>query len=303
MIFNNTWINHEDDLFLRYTSIIELPSDSYLELIHEINKSFHNLTYKHKLLMTLSPEYCDYFGIDYIDHYITFLEENRNNPTFFLTEGYEFYTKNNRRSSKIFFKNESGILTSSHVHYILNDSMGNPQMLLNDLNIRNSMDIEMNREEFPYEAIPLSILRPTYLKENISKNTITASFSIESHCSFWLDSIPLFKFYDKNNNLQYLEHSNNKDISYANTPRLNSFLRDLTAIIKEYGGYSELYDYESLLSSDHENKNSEAMERKGLKLDGKIIYQEDIDEGNINMETFEWIGSEIESNNKKEEDS
>ena len=61
----------------------------------------------------------------------------------------------------------------------------------------------------------------------------------------------------------------NRPFAYRITPRLNSFLRDMNAITSNLGG--NIY---------YEKVNQYCTE-EGVLLDGKIIYQEDIDEGRV----------------------
>lgn len=279
MKLNNTWINHEDEVFVRFTCFLELPKNDYLKVMYDLNKAFHELTFKHELLMTLSPEYCSYYGFDYIGHYNEFLEKNKTRSEFFPTQGYDFYGKETSRVSRIFFKNQSGELTSSYVHYIQNGPSGNPQLLSNDKDIKTVL----GQHRFFYDASPLSVLKPTYIKEGNDGKNMTVSFTIESHCSFWLDVASNFKYFDENNRLQLLEFSDNRSIAYANTPRLNSFFRDIRLLVEGYNGYCQLYDSKSLLSFNNGNQQTEALERMGIKLDDKIIYQEDIDERRVTV--------------------
>lgn len=63
-------------------------------------------------------------------------------------------------------------------------------------------------------------------------------------------------------------------LAYSNTPRLNSYLRALKTCVESYGGSCEM---------DTRNKYFNNVDY-GIPLDGKIIYQEDIDEGRICLE-------------------
>jgi len=279
MKFNNIWINHEDEIFVRFTCILNLAKNSYIDVIAQLNRAFHEITYRHELLMTLSPEYCKHYALNYEDHYYNYLDSQNKLTEFFPSDGYEFYKKDTSRVSKIFFKDQAGELTSSYVHYILNGPSGNPICLPNDKDTR--MNLETS--QFFYDASPLSILYPTYVQEDADGKNVTVSFSIESHCSFWLDFTSMFKYTDKNNEAQCLNYTDNRLIAYANTPRLNSFFRDIRRSVQEYDGQCYLYDHKSFLSNNNPNIQTEALERMGLTLDGRIIYQEDIDEGQIEM--------------------
>ena len=65
---------------------------------------------------------------------------------------------------------------------------------------------------------------------------------------------------------------NNRPSSYRITPRLNSFLRDLKIKTKDLGGSILLEEYDKRYVTE-----------EGILLDGNIVYQEDIDEGRIDL--------------------
>lgn len=95
------------------------------------------------------------------------------------------------------------------------------------------------------------------------------SLSIESSSTIWWDEIEVTL--DENDYPVDLDPSiNNRFFSYRITPRFNSFLRDVTFKVNELGGTIEL-----------ESGNKKFVTPEGILLDGKIIYQEDIDEGTV----------------------
>lgn len=85
-------------------------------------------------------------------------------------------------------------------------------------------------------------------------------FSLELHSEFWFE---FAKRYEAGNDEK---GKSNKLLAYNNTPRFNSYLRDLKNIwVNKYGWNVELSDrwYET--------------DQDGIKLGGKIIYLEDIE--------------------------
>lgn len=68
----------------------------------------------------------------------------------------------------------------------------------------------------------------------------------------------------------------NKVLAYYNTPRFNSFLRDLRTAILELDG-------NCTLSHSGGKCFSQYLTEEGILLDGKIVYQEDIDEGRVKV--------------------
>ena len=96
--------------------------------------------------------------------------------------------------------------------------------------------------------------------------------------------IHCYKGYDSNNEINIFPEQDNSQLAFLNTPRLNSLFRNLIELSKSYNGKYYLYDFMSLVhgKADHEV----ASKRKGITIDGKIIYQEDIDEGRITIPDF-----------------
>lgn len=93
-------------------------------------------------------------------------------------------------------------------------------------------------------------------------------FSIDIYTDFW------FPVTSKD----WPERSyNNRYLAYHNTPRLNSYIRDLRNLwVKKCG-----WEFEIALATPGVSKTGEIL------LDGKIIYQEDVDEGRITLPRIE----------------
>lgn len=280
MKLHNPWSNYEADLFLDFFCSLDFPIDTYQDKVFELNKSLHQLTHKHEFLMTLSPEYCSYYDIGYLHHYEAFLSKNISNPSILPIDGYEFYQQKPSRISKIFFNDDTGEGDHAYVHYLLNGLNGRMQAIINKPTTRDDQSIYKHF----YDASPISLSTPKIVIGAPSSKTVNVRFGIESHSSIWLDTPPDFKYINENNEERWTENIQNSRIAYKNTPRLNSFLRDVKALVIEHGGYCLLYDYESL-TAHNQNNNSmqEAREREGLSLNGQIIYQEDIDSGKVKL--------------------
>lgn len=99
------------------------------------------------------------------------------------------------------------------------------------------------------------------------------SVSIVSNSTIWWDEIKV-TLGDNGYPLDLVPPVNNRFFSYRITPRFNSFLRDIILKVNELGGAVKL-------ESGRESVTSE-----GILLDGKIIYQEDIDEGRVKLPEF-----------------
>jgi hypothetical protein len=95
------------------------------------------------------------------------------------------------------------------------------------------------------------------------------SLSIGSNSTIWWDEIEVTL--DNNGYPLDLDPPmNNRFFSYRITPRFNSLLRDLTFKVSELGGTIKL-----------ESGIKKFVTEEGILLDGKIIYQEDIDNGRV----------------------
>ncbi len=97
------------------------------------------------------------------------------------------------------------------------------------------------------------------------------SFYIESESTIWLEEIDVYM--DEQEGYTRLDFPvDNHFIAYRITPRFNSFLREIKNKIEKLGGIFKLDETESKMKYITEN---------GILLDGRIIYQEDIDEGRV----------------------
>lgn len=269
-MINNKWINDEDNVFLFFGCSLILNEDDYRKKVNQINIKLNELTIKYEILMLLTKEYCDYHGIDITENYKDFLSKNKELPKLFEKNDYEFYKNDINRISKMFYKNIYGELEGKYVHYLVNGLYGIPEVIESRLN----MDDVAFLDNYGYMDSPLRVI--TRDVKLMKDKTIECGFIIESHCSIWMDKTPNFRYMNKNGDIEFFEYSDNKDIAYKNTPRLNSFLRDVKNVILEYGGKCTIYDYESYLKTNNNPKHeAEALNKKGLCLEGRILYQED----------------------------
>jgi len=96
------------------------------------------------------------------------------------------------------------------------------------------------------------------------------NLSITSYNNIWKQTLEVIQ---ENGSLRTPEKPfNNRPIAYRIVPRFNSFLRGITRKVKELGGSIVLDDY-----------RREFVNIDGILLDGEIIYQEDIDEGRVEV--------------------
>lgn len=279
MRLNNTWTNDEDYCSFQFNVSLILSERDYLDELLEFNKSLHALTWKYRLLMTLSPDYCEKRGVDYFSDYHDYLLRNKEVIGVLPRIGYQFYKKSIDPVSLMFFCREDGLMISSYVHYLQNGLYGNPVYAQNE----NGME-PATLKKFMYDSSPIRFDNLPRVKMDNLKHEVTISFSIESHLTIWMDYISSFKYLDMNGRLQVLEESDNRKIAYRNTPRLNSFLRDIRSLVDKTGGTCELHDFKSLNGISKQYIYSNRTDhRQGLTLDGKIIYEEDIEEGKVEL--------------------
>lgn len=98
--------------------------------------------------------------------------------------------------------------------------------------------------------------------------------SLSSNSNIWWDEFNITikngeNWYDK----EFFDPPiNNRLTSYRITPKFNSFLRELKKITTEFRGEMKLGEYDT-----------KRVKVDGVILDGKIIYQEDIDEGGVKI--------------------
>lgn len=94
------------------------------------------------------------------------------------------------------------------------------------------------------------------------------SFVLELQSDIWFDELSYHSELIRKRTV-----FDNRFIAYRNTPRLNSFLRGLISL------FTDKYNWEF-------NEVENSIYSVGIPLDGKIIYQEDIDEGRIEVPRF-----------------
>ncbi len=100
-------------------------------------------------------------------------------------------------------------------------------------------------------------------------------FTIYSTSNIWWEEI-LYSESEKGEIYKLELPKNNRPWSYRITPRFNSFLRDLKLTTIQLGGSILLEEF-----------NKKYVTEEGILLDGRIIYQEDLDEGRIDLHSID----------------
>lgn len=107
---------------------------------------------------------------------------------------------------------------------------------------------------------PLADFTESYTEDGVA-------FTISIHSEFWFQKV----FFGRNKSWETAD--DNSFLAYHNAPRLNSYLRDLKDIwVNKYGWTFE-----------KEMGWYQAGGENGIWLDGKIVYQEDIDFGKVKL--------------------
>jgi hypothetical protein len=111
-------------------------------------------------------------------------------------------------------------------------------------------------------------------KTKTYKGVNELSFDILSYSNIWWEEIDYeISCTGYRAGLELDPPHNNRDIAYRITPRFNSFIRALSEKILSLGGIFDVYN----------ESHRDSVTKEGILLDGKIIYQEDIDNGLIEL--------------------
>lgn len=107
-------------------------------------------------------------------------------------------------------------------------------------------------------------------------------FTISTFTDMWWETVCLNQsLFDDTDYERGDFEIDNRYVAYHNTPRLNSFIRDLIHLAVEKYGF--------ILEPGHEEF------KYGIPLDGKIICQEDIDEGRVKLPDIDSFGKIVEA--------
>lgn len=87
----------------------------------------------------------------------------------------------------------------------------------------------------------------------------------------WLEKIGAMKVFDENGNSEWKQNLDNTELALLNTPRLNSFLRDLKELAKKFDG---VWIFESEKGFLH--SRVEVYENHAIPIGGEVIYAEDV---------------------------
>ena len=275
-----------DDLEIYYEFLIypvksNLTDEEVEKLIKDLvffHKEYDKISKKYQILEFFTDEYLDYLGKKSESVYSK-LEENLffNGLVFFpfSSDLGEPYSDHNF-ISKISIHGEKNSIVKKYIYGMyntLNDGAGFCDI---DYMIKHkgSADkiIDFYREE-GYE-IGDRFITPMGFRIYLNSNILFPYFE-----GLYLDG--MLHNYDRSTLID------NRKMAYLNAPRFNSYLRDLKDLFVNKCGWN--FKFETYTQGEF----LKYLTPNGILLGDNVIYQEDIDNGYVNMETYEWIGPDI----------
>lgn len=229
---------------------IKINSENYKEIILSFDSSFLELSNKYELYQLYKEE------VNHTSSFIKNYVRGRKN-SFFSSDSEFSYL------SLLDLKQEPDFISYSEIIQFTEPIQGEYQSIYRSNTLAN-----------PHENI---LQFTTFGEEQLSELEYEEDWesevymSISSYSNIWLDIINKSEIRRERKEGEL----DNRGVAYRLTPRLNSFLRDLRKLVKEYGGHFSI-----------EQSNPKYVTSEGVLLDGKIIYQEDIDEGRVKLPQF-----------------
>ncbi len=261
------FIRSWEDIEAKYCFRI-LPTDTMLKdedvetLIRKIilfHKEYVILSRKYNIGEILTEEYLKIKGLA-LEDYLSGLESDLFfNTIRFFPRSIASFDENTILASKFFYHNEKSEIVNNYIYGI--DAKGQRPPLLCDI------DYLLKHKELPKKGV--SIDTNSYLSYELGEFFINPiGFDIKV-----LSNI-LFPYLEGDNHSDEID---NRVIAYLNAPRFNSCLRDLKKIFFNYGWSFKF---------EHDERTLETIKyltEDGVLIDGKIIYQEDINEGRVTI--------------------
>lgn len=274
-----SWIWEQVEVF--YTFAIppthSILSDKEFEALTKkmvfFHKEYHRISKKNNIGEILSKELLELKKKNSCTCYLDKIKE------YFLFQAIQFfpYLCNEidlslRFSSKIFYHNNKSNTVENYIYGMYSNSI---ETVLCDIEY-------WKREKNVPENIINFLASSNYSIGDYFVNPIEFEINILSNLFFpFLETA-----YQKNDVYDTFEGLiDNREIAYLNAPRFNSFLRDLKNLVVNKLGWEFTFDAELPVL-----QGIKYLTENGILLDDRIIYQEDIEKGYVNMKTYEWIG-------------
>lgn len=264
----NSWDNY-DDYILSYLITLRFDAKNAHELIRQFSVEFIKSCHRHQLL--LNPNWIDVE--ESLLAYQSLHAENTNSAYPIFADLYRmshggrqyYYTV-----STMSFYDLSSIVTYKVLAIAnrLRKHSFTPYALI--------FPDDSFSSAFYFAFVPL---RCSAHQPVIHDGFVKFTISLISHSSIWFERTQT----------NFGQVHDNRLLAYRNTPRLNSFLRDIYALVQQMGG-KWFYESEGKrmhynMGWDYEFPFEEAYNDHCVPLGGKIIYQEDIDEGRVILPT------------------
>jgi|GEM_PF-1031147 len=247
---SNYWCSYEGDLsiyyFIRWKGTVsnQVISSSFEKFVSQ----YVALTNKYQILLPVYP--AKYDNIDA-------LTINR-----LLTTYNKTYANTDRKwdaLSALYIYMQSGLLYPSLL-FIEKDSKVEREVVVN-VEKEVLLTLEKFDNYFSIRGMPLRIVFDT--------NAINEVFL---YISLDVDLFFLMLDNKKTKKDKYPFEIDNSELAYLNTPRLNSFIRDLRVLCFEFGANN--FEMENLW--DNDSNNPEYFSEDGVLFKAEVIYYEDI---------------------------
>ena len=197
--------------------------------------------------------------------------------------GYRYYSNDFKNPLTELCFYEGGKVISKFVSEICNINFESSLISLENTHGRGRFYFENYDPRYGELMPPVSLNMGKLCKEEgtLSFWSITGTLNSD----IWLEQVSFLKVHDKEGQVKQIEPSNNQELAYLNTPRLNSFLRGLEHIAKQY--HAEWYlEFESGVRSYIVKNLKGTLSAIGFPLDGTVVYLEDIFEGRFTVPKF-----------------
>lgn len=272
---NNWFFTMEYGIFPVYIYINIPFKDNSFESVLKLYETIFRVGEKFKLFQLLPNdvkqeyEIIDSANLYYEGMLESFSKIKENNfIRFFDLKAWSFYnekiiSKGKEMNIKLFdltCYDENGILEERK--YSAKDF----ELLVRTIPANENFSIENYTEEmwgYPLD-IGDAVIKPTDFKLHTDKSM---SIVLRSFFDIWFEEVMGYGYADENK-----DNYDNRSVAYRNTPRLNSFLRDVKKEVLKLGG-------EWKMGSDYPKYVTE----EGVLLDGHIVYQEDIESGRVKL--------------------
>ncbi|WP_367392019.1 hypothetical protein [Lewinella sp. LCG006] len=264
----NVWSNYDYPV-LTYNIYLEIEQSSAINIVDQFSKEFLVLSHKYGFLLNSDKSLFDLL------QYYNNKKDEINKLGKHIPSLLDIYALSNEPGGPAIYVNKMHFwgLEGLEYAFVLELAKYLRKYEVSPF-VSYSPDDINNNKYYPFYPLDCNGLKPKIV---LDQSIVNFSFRIASYLSIWFETTRTSEgvFHD------------NKILAYRNTPRLNSFLRDLRQLVDKYGCKWEFESEGKLLHYNYRWDYSFPFESvyndHCIPLDGKIIYQEDIDEGRITL--------------------